>query len=400
MKVVGAGFRLVLASLFQAQIQKVSNRMKIFSNFDSGSIHVVKADDKNDIQLKIPNDNMSEFYQWFHFRLETEAEQSHTIKLLDLAKSAYPEGWQGYDVVASYDREEWFRIPAEFDGDTLTFTVIPERSSIYFAYFAPYTYDRHLDLLHMAQSAHHCKLDTLGHTLDGNDMSLLTFGEPEEGKKKIWMIARQHPGETMAEWFMEGMIQRLLDENDTVARALLEKAVLYVVPNMNPDGGIRGHLRTNAVGVNLNREWQTPSMEKSPEVFLVRERMLETGVDMFLDVHGDEAIPYNFVAGSEGIPSYDENLAALENAFKQALLTITPEFQDEIGYDKDEPGKANLTVGSNWVAEQFKCLSYTIEMPFKDNNNHPDPLYGWSPERSVMFGQDVLAATLAVSDKI
>lgn len=62
---------------------------------------------------------------------------------------------------------------------------------------------------------------------------------------------------------MEGMIQRLLDENDTVARALLEKAVLYVVPNMNPDGGIRGHLRTNAVGVNLNREWQTPSMEKS-----------------------------------------------------------------------------------------------------------------------------------------
>ncbi|EKY4212838.1 hypothetical protein ACS83_10750 [Vibrio alginolyticus] len=374
--------------------------MKVFSNFDSGSIHVVKADDKNDIQLKIPNDNMSEFYQWFHFRLETEVEQSHTIKLLDLAKSAYPEGWQGYDVVASYDREEWFRVPAEFDGDTLTFTVIPERSSIYFAYFAPYTYDRHLDLLHMAQSTHHCQLETLGHTLDGNDMSLLTFGEPEEGKKKIWMIARQHPGETMAEWFMEGMIQRLLDENDTVARALLEKAVLYVVPNMNPDGGIRGHLRTNAVGVNLNREWQTPSMEKSPEVYLVRQRMLETGVDMFLDIHGDEAIPYNFVAGSEGIPSYDENLAALETSFKQALLTITPEFQDEIGYDKDEPGKANLTVGSNWVAEQFKCLSYTIEMPFKDNNNHPDPLYGWSPERSVLFGQDVLAATLTVADKI
>ncbi|MCV5888866.1 hypothetical protein OFN71_37235, partial [Escherichia coli] len=69
---------------------------------------------------------------------------------------------------------------------------------------------------------------------------------------------------------------------------------------------------------------------------------------MFLDIHGDEAIPYNFVAGSEGIPSYDENLAALETSFKQALLTITPEFQDEIGYDKDEPGKANLTVGSNW----------------------------------------------------
>jgi murein tripeptide amidase MpaA len=231
-------------------------------------------------------------------------------------------------------------------------------------------------------------------------MSLLTFGEPEEGKKNIWVIARQHPGETMAEWFMEGLIQRLVDETDTTAQALLEKAVLYVVPNMNPDGANRGHLRTNAVGVNLNREWQTPSMEKSPEVFLVREKMLQTGVDMFLDIHGDEAIPYNFAAGSEGIPSYDERHAGLEHAFKQALLTITPEFQDDYGYDKDEPGKANLTVGSNWVAEQFRCLSYTIEMPFKDNNNYPDPLYGWSPERSIKFGHDMVAATLAVTDKL
>ena len=374
--------------------------MRVFSNFDSGSIQVVKLDDKNDIQLKIPNDNLSEFYQWFHFRLESEAEQSHTIKLLDLAKSAYPAGWQGYDVVASYDREEWFRVPAQFDGDTLSFTVIPERRSIYFAYFAPYTYDRHLDLLHMAQSQHHCNLETLGHTLDNHDMSLLVFGEEEPSKKKIWIIARQHPGETMAEWCAEGMIQRLLDENDMVARALLEQAVLYVVPNMNPDGGVRGHLRTNAVGVNLNREWQSPSMDRSPEVFLVRQKMLAIGVDLFLDLHGDEALPYNFVAGSEGIPSYNQCLMDLETAFKEALSTITPEFQDEVGYDKDEPGQANLTVGSNWVAEQFKCLSYTVEMPFKDNNNYPDPLYGWSAERSVLFGQDILAATLAVLSKI
>ncbi|MGF1872255.1 M14 family metallopeptidase [Photobacterium indicum] len=374
--------------------------MKIFSNFDGGNINVVKADSPEDIQLTIPNDNQSEYYQWFHFRLETQAQEEHTVKLLNLAKSAYPEGWQGYDVVASYDRDEWFRIPAEFDGDTLTFRFFPEQGSMYFAYFAPYTYDRHQDLLHQAQVNFNCQLETLGSTLDNNDMSLLTIGEPADDKKKVWVIARQHPGETMAEWFIEGLLQRLLDETDTVGRALLDKAVFYIVPNMNPDGGIRGHLRTNAAGVNLNREWQTPSMEKSPEVFLVRERMLETGIDMFLDIHGDEAIPYNFVAGSEGIPSYDERHANLENKFKQALLTITPEFQDEHGYDKDEPGKANLTVCSNWVAEQFKCLSYTVEMPFKDHNAQPDALYGWSPERSLAFGHDMLAATLAVIDDV
>ncbi|UXI03053.1 M14-type cytosolic carboxypeptidase [Photobacterium sp. TY1-4] len=374
--------------------------MKIFSNFESGNINVVTADNANDIQLTIPNDNQSEFYQWFHFRLESQPHTEHQIKLLNLAKSAYPEGWQGYDVVASYDREEWFRIPAEFDGDTLTFKVIPEHHSMYFAYFAPYSYDRHQDLLHQAQLHPECRLETLGSTLDGNDMSLLTIGEPSDEKKNVWIIGRQHPGETMAEWFIEGLLQRLLDDTDTVGRALLEKAVFHVVPNMNPDGSIRGHLRTNAVGVNLNREWQTPSMEQSPEVYLVRERMLATGIDLFLDIHGDEAIPYNFVAGSEGVPSYNARMAELEQAFKQALLTITPEFQDEHGYDKDKPGEANLTVGSNWVAEQFKCLSYTVEMPFKDHNLHPDSFYGWSPERSVAFGQDMLAAVQAVIAKV
>ncbi|NGN99363.1 carboxypeptidase family protein [Grimontia sp. S25] len=374
--------------------------MKIFSNFDSGNIQVVSADSPANIQLSIPADNNTETAQWFHFRLESDSQELHQFTLLNLAKSAYPEGWQDYDVVASYDRNEWFRIPSEFDGDNLRFSVIPEASSMYFAYFAPYSYERHQDLLHEAQTHYACKLETLGATIDGNDISLLTIGEPAEGKKNIWVIGRQHPGETMAEWFIEGLLMRLLDETDTVGKALIDNAVIRVVPNMNPDGSIRGHLRHNAVGANLNREWQTPTVERSPEVFYVRQRMLETGVDMFLDIHGDEAIPYNFVAGSEGIPSYDADFAALEAHFKQALLTITPEFQDEHGYPKSAPGTANLTVGSNWVAEQFKCLSYTVEMPFKDHNDQPDEIYGWSPDRSAAFGSDMLAAICATLPKL
>ncbi|WP_325893080.1 M14 family metallopeptidase [Grimontia sp. NTOU-MAR1] len=374
--------------------------MKIFSNFDSGNIQVVSADSPANIQLSIPADNNTETAQWFHFRLESDSQELHQFTLLNLAKSAYPEGWQDYDVVASYDRNEWFRIPSEFDGENLRFSVIPEASSMYFAYFAPYSYERHQDLLHEAHTHYACKLETLGATIDGNDISLLTIGEPAEGKKNIWVIGRQHPGETMAEWFIEGLLMRLLDETDTIGKALIDNAVIRVVPNMNPDGSIRGHLRHNAVGANLNREWQTPTLERSPEVFYVRERMLETGVDMFLDIHGDEAIPYNFVAGSEGIPSYDEDFAAMEAHFKQALLTITPEFQDEHGYPKSAPGTANLTVGSNWVAEQFKCLSYTVEMPFKDHNDQPDEIYGWSPDRSAALGSDMLAAIWATLPKL
>lgn len=49
------------------------------------------------------------------------------------------------------------------------------------------------------------------------------------------------------------------------------------VPNMNPDGTWRGHLRTNASGANLNREWDHPTKDKSPEVYYTRQAMDEIG---------------------------------------------------------------------------------------------------------------------------
>ncbi|GHE82630.1 M14 family metallopeptidase [Thalassotalea profundi] len=374
--------------------------MQITSNFDSGNIHVVAAEQADNIQLEIKKDNQSEYFQWFHFKLHNLEHIEHTLSITNAAQSAYLEGWPGYQAVASYDREHWFRVPTEFDGQNLIIKFTPDYDSTYFAYFAPYSYERHQDLIHNAQLDIDCQLQVLGQTHDGRDISLLKIGEEGAGKKTIWLTARQHPGETMAEWFMEGFLDRLLDEDDGAARALLNKAVFYVVPNMNPDGSVRGHLRTNAVGVNLNREWDNPTLEKSPEVYFVREKMLETGVDMFLDIHGDEALPVNFVAGSEGIPSYNDKLKSLEEQFKKILLQITPEFQDEKGYEKDEPGKANLTLASNWVGEQFKCLSYTVEMPFKDNELLPDYSVGWSDNRSSLFGRDFLTAIYHVVDDL
>ena len=154
---------------------------------------------------------------------------------------------------------------------------------------------------------------------------------------------------------MEGFLQRLLDADDPVSRALLAKARVHVVPNMNPDGSRRGHLRTNASGANLNREWLEPTMERSPEVFLVRARMEETGVDLCLDVHGDEELPYNFIAGAEGTPSWNDAAAARMKHYMDALVQASPDFQTKHGYPVPPAGKANMTMASNWVGEAFAC---------------------------------------------
>lgn len=165
----------------------------------------------------------------------------------------------------------------------------------------------------------------------------------------------------------------------------------HIVPNMNPDGSRRGHLRTNAAGVNLNREWHEPSMERSPEVFLVRQEMDRTGVDFAMDVHGDEAIAAVFLAGFEGIPSLTERQLALYNRFRDTLAARTPDFQTARGYPSSAPGKGNLTMSTNQVAQRFGAVAMTLEMPFKDNDDLPDPEFGWSPARSKQLAKDCLA---------
>ncbi|TQV84450.1 M14 family metallopeptidase [Aliikangiella coralliicola] len=374
--------------------------MQINSNFDGGNIRCLKCDDPSDIQLEIENDNNSDFYQWFYFRLTGAEGQDCQIKFANASGVAYLDGWKDYQAVASYDREFWFRVPTSYQDGVLQIDHMPEYQSVYYAYFAPYSTERLADFVGWAIGDPKVQLNTLGKTLDGQDLDQLIIGRPEEGKKKIWVHARQHPGETMGSWWMEGFLHRLLDEDEALSRQLLDKAVFYVVPNMNPDGSRRGHLRTNAAGANLNREWLEPTMERSPEVYLVREQMHKIGVNFCLDVHGDEGLPYNFIAGAEGVPKWNERLADLHGRFGESMMKVNPDFQMKFGYPADEPGKANMTICTNYIAETFECPSITLEMPFKDTNDTPQPLQGWSPERCVKLGASAIDALYEIIDDL
>ena len=378
--------------------------MHITANFDAGNIDIINTQNKNDIQLAIRPDEGGEFFQWFNFRLTGQAGEQYTLNIVNAGEASYVAGWENYQAVASYDREYWFRLPTTYKDGKLTIVADLEYDSIQIAYFAPYSYERHQDLLAAVQTHPLVALEHLGETLDKRDLTLVKIGNgdssSETHKRSIWITARQHPGETMAEWLVEGLIYALLDSDNATAKQLLEKADVYIVPNMNPDGSVRGHLRTNAAGTNLNREWSNPSLDKSPEVFYVINKMEETGVDLFYDVHGDEALPYVFLAGSQGTPSYNDRLAHLRDRFSEVLKFACADFQSEYGYEIDAPGTANMTVATNWVAEHFDCLANTLEMPFKDNDNSPDAVTGWSPERSMRLGEASLVAMLAVVDDL
>jgi len=150
--------------------------MRISSNFDAGNITCLACAEPGDIELAINRDSNSDFYQWFYFRLTGARGRDCVMKIVNAGGAAYAGGWKNYQAVASYDRQRWFRAPTGYDGSTLTIRHRPERDTVYYAYFAPYSMERHHDLLAWASEQPGVALECLGRTLDGQPLDLLTVG--------------------------------------------------------------------------------------------------------------------------------------------------------------------------------------------------------------------------------
>ena len=290
--------------------------MKINCQFDGGSIEIVSIK-AHQATLEIRRDTHAEFRQWFYFQVNVERlNNAYAFEILNAGRTSYPKGWQNYHPCISYDRQNWQRVAtSEYDSKVLRFSLTPKRQQFYLAYFAPFSYEQHLNLIAKAQCHQHVTHHILGQTPKGRNIDLLEISKANKNAKNIWIIARQHPGETMAEWFMQGLIHRLLEQDNPSTEVLLKQIRFYLIPNMNVDGAYLGNLRVNACGRNLNREWQSPSLTESPEVYHVREKIKQSGVDLFLDIHGDEEIPYNFISGSDGIPNLNDDILQAEKHF-------------------------------------------------------------------------------------
>lgn len=52
------------------------------------------------------------------------------------------------------------------------------------------------------------------------------------------------------------------------------------------------------------------------------------------------------------------------------------------------------------MGQRFDCLAVTLEQPFKDAANAPEPVREWSPERAQRLGSSLLNAITSVLPKL
>ncbi|HEY5799729.1 MAG TPA: M14-type cytosolic carboxypeptidase, partial [Burkholderiaceae bacterium] len=138
--------------------------IKISQNFDSGAIDVVSCASPDAIEVKLRRDSHADIHQWFHFRLQGARDQACTITFLNAAEATYPSGWENYSACASYDTVNWFRVPTSYDGKVMTIEHTPVADSVYYAYFEPYSWERHLQLIGHAEQSPRTRVEDLGST--------------------------------------------------------------------------------------------------------------------------------------------------------------------------------------------------------------------------------------------
>ena len=67
------------------------------------------------------------------------------------------------------------------------------------------------------------------------------------------------------------------------------------------------------------------SLGESPVSTFLRA-MDQAECDALLDVHGNEALPFNFLAGSEGMPVWGRRLEALHGGERSSFLSLDSRF--------------------------------------------------------------------------
>ena len=271
---------------------------KIVSNFDSGSIKVLSENIGEKIchfnlalqKEKIAYGNKSHY--WFYFKVCNVKNKMCYFNLKSHIDCN--NGFKNLKVATSYDNKKWFRYKTnqqnkktrckgKYVSSThlLKWKIKPKHDVIWFAYYIPYPLNRVYKCIKEISKKGFVKTKTIGYSSNNKKIKMLTIGN---GARNVWIIGRQHPGETVGSWIVEGFLKSVISP--------LKNITLRIIPCINPDGVYNGYWYTNKNGVNLNLDWTS---KKTKEVKIVSKLLDKQYNDLILDVHGDEECKKHFL---------------------------------------------------------------------------------------------------------
>ncbi|MBL9186339.1 MAG: succinylglutamate desuccinylase/aspartoacylase family protein [Opitutaceae bacterium] len=135
------------------------------------------------------------------------------------------------------------------------------------------------------------EITVIGKTVQGRDLEIVRLGDPA-APRRVFLRARAHPWEPGGNWVLQGLARRLL-RGDADAKKFLARTCVWFLPMANKDGVAAGRTRFNALGKDLNRDWNAPADPALAPENAALERWLEGMIaagrkpDLALELHND-----------------------------------------------------------------------------------------------------------------
>jgi len=202
----------------------------------------------------------------------------------------------------------------------------------------------------------HIRVDTVGSSHLGRPLQQLTISDSSGISPKGVLIVynRQHPPEVPGYKTGLRFLEELASDSD-MAREFRNYFEVWAFPMLNPDGVDKGHWRTNAAGVDLNRDWEH---FRQPETQAVRRALLplknsaEKRVFYAIDFHSTgENVFYPINRDIETFPNQ------FTYRWAQELDRRLPELNLRV-----EPFDVTSPIAKNWSYKTFGVDAVTFEV--------------------------------------
>ncbi len=303
------------------------------TDFEQGNAKDVHLRDDGAVGFSIEKAPGGEEYLWFYFKIYSNSVEPLEF-VLENAAGAHQTGkrWNITRPFFSSDGKQWQRASKTHYGKEKGLTHLLEdpvfkfkspiaAETLHVAYFQPYTNEMLISFIEKIKSRDEVSISSLGLSKQGRDIHLLKIELPEKSDstcKSIWIIGREHPGETPLSFVCEGMIEELL--NDPAGQRLLANCHFNIVPILNVDGVALGHYYHNASGINLARDWvDFSAMETRILRDAISQDMQTNEIWLLINLHSsnDPTKGHFFLKVREDVLS-PENVALQDNIFDAA----------------------------------------------------------------------------------
>ncbi|MBX3727555.1 MAG: hypothetical protein KF858_00075 [Candidatus Sumerlaeia bacterium] len=288
--------------------------------------------------------------QWWHFEL-SRLDPAGERLVLHLTNASYRDNAMPVASIngGPYERHPGITRPVRADRGSNTWTfavdVPPGTESLKIARYYPYTFPMFERFRTWYNDPAHERFlgeEVIGHSVQGRPIHMVTLTDravPDDAKQRAWVHSAVHAGETTAFFCGEGLIEFLLSD-DPFARAILERAIVNVVPMANPDGVALANHRTNALGLNIEDYYYEPWDSDVPEPMALRRKIEvfmgtadnvgSNPIRILLNLHAADGVSYPFHYIHQGTwlqpgdPGVKPSIHALERRWIALLKARSP----------------------------------------------------------------------------